>query len=178
MLRCLAFCLFLALPFGCAHVDAPRRSPPSGARTAALTTLGDAVFAETNRVRRQFGRDVFLSRAALTAAAEDQASYMALMQHASHASRIAGERDPAERVYRHGYYPPLVAENVLSFKLEENENPSTEELAARIVAMWMSSPGHRANLLRRDLAQLGCAVNLVPLPGGDEAVFAAQVFAP
>jgi uncharacterized protein YkwD len=180
MWRCLAFCLLLTLPFGCASVAPPHRPQvaPVGAKAATLTDLGDAVFAATNRVRKRFGYGIFLPKAALTEAAADQTSYMALMERASHTSRIVGERDASERVHRHGYFPPTVAENVLSFKLEEEENPTADELAARALEFWMNSPGHRSNILRRDMEQLGCAVNLVRLPGGDVVVFAAQVFAP
>jgi uncharacterized protein YkwD len=151
---------------------------PTGAKIEALDKLGEALLVETNRVRKQHGRSPLFFKAALTEAAADQAAYMALLQKAVHASRILGQRDALERVQRHGFYPANVAENVLSFKLEVDENPSVQELAVRIVNLWMNSPGHRANILRRDMAQLGCAVRFAHLADSGDAVFAAQVFAP
>ncbi len=45
------------------------------------------------------------------------------------------------------------------------------------VREWLESPGHRVNLLSRDVTPLGCATRLVRVPVGPPRVFAVQVFA-
>ena len=42
---------------------------------------------------------------------------------------------------------------------------------------WLESPGHRVNLLSRDVTPLGCAARLVRVPVGPPRVSAVQVFA-
>ncbi|MBC7365386.1 MAG: hypothetical protein H7343_01025 [Undibacterium sp.] len=44
-------------------------------------------------------------------------------------------------------------------------------MAEVIVKEWMNSPGHRRNLLRRDLTLLGCAARLARVPIGPPRVF-------
>lgn len=54
---------------------------------------------------------------------------------------------------------------------------SYEALAQVFVREWLESPGHRVNLLSRDVTPLGCAARLVRVPVGPPRVFAVQVFA-
>jgi hypothetical protein len=51
-------------------------------------------------------------------------------------------------------------------------------LAQVFVREWLESPGHRVNLLNRDMTLLGCAARLARVPVGPPRVFAVQVFAP
>ena len=45
------------------------------------------------------------------------------------------------------------------------------------VREWLESPGHRRNLLSRDVTQLGCAARWARVPVGPPRVSAVQVFA-
>jgi uncharacterized protein YkwD len=50
-------------------------------------------------------------------------------------------------------------------------------LAARLVAAWMESPGHRENLLHPQLNHAGSATRIVRDPQRRWWVYAVQVFA-
>ena len=145
-----------------------------------LAQLNAAVLAETNRVRVEHGLPPLRWWAVLAAAAEDQAAFMALTLHVAHENPIRGQHDVLERVRRHGD-PPFsrVAENVLSTGFAAPRDPpqSCAEVAIDMVARWLESPGHRANLLNRHFTDLGCATQRVDFVGGTQNIFAAQVFA-
>ncbi|MDB6127014.1 MAG: SCP-like extracellular [Verrucomicrobia bacterium] len=139
--------------------------------------LTAALLAETNRVRRQYGRHALRAQEELNAAADDQAVWMAMHLGAEHHNPFYGEHDVSERVLRHGYRPASVAENVASQPASvDGDNTSCEAIAARLVEAWMNSPGHRANLLNRNFTRLGCGARVVAGFGGTDYVFGAQVF--
>jgi hypothetical protein len=71
----------------------------------------------------------------------------------------------------------MVAENVASRPLGQNEPlPSAREIAAGLVAQWMDSPGHRANLLNRNFTHFGGSVRLARLLDQQWCAFGVQVF--
>jgi uncharacterized protein YkwD len=145
-----------------------------------LVDLDNALVAETNRVRVAHGRRPLGELPALAAAADDQATYMALTMTVTHTSSIKGQRDVGERTKRHGLTKAsLVAENALSVGFRgAQERPLTcAEVAEKLIAQWMDSPGHRANLLNRDFTHVGCAARRLKFFGGVENFFATQVFA-
>ena len=140
--------------------------------------LGAALLAETNRVRRAHGCRPLRPLPELNDAANDQAAYMALFRHADHGNALNGQANVLERVLRHGIRPVTVAENVASQPSAVDGTPlSSATLAANLVEAWMSSPGHRANLLNRKFTHFGCAARVMPVIGHSEYVFAVQVFA-
>lgn len=151
----------------------------AAAENPAITPAGltAALLAETNRVRREHGCRPLRPMRELNAAADDQATYMALTLHAAHANVLYGQATVLERVHRHGLEPAMVAENVASQPAARDAGPSAcAVIAAGLVEAWMNSPGHRANLLNRDFTHLGCAARIAPGFADTEYVFGAQVF--
>jgi uncharacterized protein YkwD len=143
--------------------------------------LGAAIFAESNRVRRAEKRARFLPQAELETAAADQAGTMAARLRSSHEGPFTGQRNAFERVRLAGLEPEVVAENVSAISLPTADSGETwsddyERLAEAIVKQWLNSPGHRRNLLRRDLTHLGCAARLAQVPASPPVVFSVQVF--
>jgi uncharacterized protein YkwD len=146
----------------------------------SLAELNAALLKETNRVRGVHGRKPLSLLPALAGAADDHTAFMAMTFTVSHTSPIPGQKNAVERARMHGLdYASLVAENVLStaFAVPHESPDACAEIAATLVAQWMDSPGHRANLLHRDFTDVGCAVRYVVFPGGGEKFFATQVFA-
>jgi uncharacterized protein YkwD len=145
-----------------------------------LAELDAALVAETNRVRQANGCRPLRELPALAAAADDQATFMALTMTVTHVSPIKGQRDVIERTQSHGLLEAsLLAENALSigFRAEQAQPLSCAEVATRLIAQWMDSPGHRANLLNRKFTDVGCAARRLRFFGGVENFFATQVFA-
>jgi len=189
-------CLLPALALACGAVlraggDVPlvrfvltvaRPSPtaePAPPEHLAPAQLSAALLAETNRVRAEHGLRPLKPLAALAAAADDQAAFMALSYSLRHDCPVSGQRDAVERVQRHGLMPSTVAENVLftGFAPLAEPAPSCAELAAGMVAQWMSSPGHRANILNPALTHGGCSARRATFIGGTVGYYSAQVFA-
>ncbi len=170
--------IFAFAPLPASHADAPRRTAAAWiGGEVTPSRLAAALLAETNRVRREHGCRPLRPLPELSAAAEDQAAYMALMLHAGHHNVLLGQSDVLDRVIRHGLRPPTVAENVAAQPAAIGGKPmSSAEIAAELVASWMESPGHRANLLNRRFTHLGCAARLAPAMGQVTYVFGAQVF--
>ena len=109
---------------------------------------------------------------------------------------------PMDRVKNAGRVPHYVAENIAMISIYDIDpdlgvgimkkkgqlvfvNPDTlEELrsntyagfARSIVKTRMASPGHRLNMLRRDVAHLGCALRPTKTESEVEMIFAVQVF--
>jgi len=145
--------------------------------------LGAALFAASNRVRVGEQRSKLLPMAELDAAAADQAGTMAARLRPSDEGPFAGSGDAFARVKLAGLTPEIVAENVSAISLPAPESGETwaddyERLAAEIVREWMQSPGHRRNLLRRDVTHLGCAARMARTPMDPARVFSVQAFRP
>jgi uncharacterized protein YkwD len=107
---------------------------------------------------------------------------MALRLKVSHDTPFAGRATAWERVQRAGMAAERVTENVAAISLPteasgERWADSYEALAAVFVREWLESPGHRVNLLSREVTLLGCAARLARVPVGPPRVFAVQVFA-
>ncbi len=139
-------------------------------------------FRASNRVRQEHDLPLFKPKKELTAAADDQASLMAMLLTCQHDNPLYGQRNVMERLTRRGFTAAIARENVARTPLRDRVNPGQPErtyaqVAADIVQQWMDSPGHRENLLSRDVTYLGCAVRGSLLPVDHEAVYAAQVFA-
>ena len=110
----------------------------------------------------------------LTVAADTQAGIMALRLQTGHGSPFPGQGSPWERVRHEGVEASFVAENVLGIELPPGMD--YEQLAAHLVDLWMKSPGHRSNLINREITTLGCAARVMRMPAGNGRLFAAQVF--
>ncbi len=168
--------LILLCVLAAARAEPPGAVPVGPDLTAA--DLADALRVETNRVRRDYGLAPLQASRALEAAAADQASYMALMQQAGHGNVFRGQATVLDRVLRHGLRPVSVSENVAAKPARSEGTPlSSAALAARLVAAWLDSPGHRANLLDPRATHLGCAAHIARVLGRADYVFGVQVFA-
>lgn len=161
----------LALWFAAASLGAAADQPAASEREKDTTAIeagkarqaefAAALLAETNRVRRENGVKPLRPRAELSAAADDQAAFMALTFSARHTSPIRGQETPADRVRRRGLDVALVLENVASMPAGDGDEPMpVQEIAATLVRLWFESPGHRANLLRAEATHFGGSVRL------------------
>jgi uncharacterized protein YkwD len=187
--RAIPTALLAALAAGCAQMNHGAEGAPGDpeGRVASLegfdhALLGRAMFEETNRVRAANGVRPLAPSAPLDAAADDQASWMALVFRAQHDNPIPGEHDALERAEHAGLAALRVGENAIMVPLRPPAGSPQADytyraLAAYIVDSWMGSPAHRANLLDPGYRHLGCAARAAHgvLPG-DQRVFATQVF--
>jgi uncharacterized protein YkwD len=179
--------LLAALLAGCAGGGAGT-APAS--RTASLAQavsvenydralLSEAIIEETNSVRANNGVRSLAHLRGLDEAADEQAFYMALMFRAEHANPLLGEA--GERALHAGITWTRCAENVL---MEPAQFPpgmpgptyTYASLAKFLVACWMESPPHRANLLDPGFSGIGCSARFAHTVSGYQVVFASQVF--
>lgn len=103
------------------------------------------LLAATNREREAQGLPALKWNSALATAARHHAEIMVEHQTISH--DFPGEPSLPVRVTKEGVKFSALAENVA-------EAPSASE----IHSLWMHSPGHRANILDRDMESIGIAV--------------------
>jgi uncharacterized protein YkwD len=179
-----------ALLAGCTHPPAARDFPqrdPAFDQVISLERfdnrlLSRAIFWESNRVRVANGVPALKPLPALDGAADEQATYMALILRASHGNPIPREHNAAERVTHVGLHPERVAENAIMMPAlrdadVQNRDYTYAEYATYLLDGWMNSPGHRINMLDPGFAYLGCAARLAHgITHGDQRIFATQVF--
>ena len=103
----------------------------------------------------------------LTSTAQTFARFMASTEKYGH---DADGRTPGARASERGYHYCLVAENLGRFF--SNEALEADIIASRLVAAWLESPGHRANLLEPLATETGIAVAIA----ADGTFFAVQMF--
>ncbi|MEZ5101858.1 MAG: CAP domain-containing protein [Thermoleophilia bacterium] len=132
---------------------------------AADATLATEVTALVNQHRRQIGLPELGSAAALTRAAEWKSRHMAALGYFDHddldypAPGLA--RSTGDRIETCGYAAGW-GENIAA----------GQRTPAEVVAAWLASPGHRANIERASFAAIG--VGVARGPGG--ALEWTQVF--
>jgi uncharacterized protein YkwD len=97
----------------------------------------------TNEHRRAAGCANLAWNAALGTAAQRHANDMAANNYFSHTSRNGASF--GSRIRQAGYHYRLAAENIAAGQQSPEE----------VVAGWMSSPGHRANILNCRLRHVG-----------------------
>jgi uncharacterized protein YkwD len=107
----------------------------------------------SNDFRRAEDAGATLPDAQLTAAARSFANFMARTDRYGHE---ADGKQPADRAEEHGYRYCIVLENIAS--LYHSHGFGTQELAERVMNGWKVSPGHRKNLLDREVTDIGVAV--------------------
>jgi uncharacterized protein YkwD len=137
----------------------------SAAVAARVLELVNAARKEPRRCGdRQFGaaRPLTLSPA-LTEVASLHARDMALQGALGH--RGSDGSEPAERVSRAGYRWRAVGENVASGQTN----------ADAVVAGWLDSPGHCANIMGPQFTEMGASFALAP--SEDAVIYWAQEFA-
>jgi len=140
---------------------APTSSARQDASTARQTALENGLVREINAVRRVHGLKPLLSSAKLTAAAVQHTREMGADGYFEHESFDSTEF--WKRIAR--WYP---SKGFRSWSVGENLLYSSPDIegAGSGVDDWMSSPGHRANLLNRSWREIGvAAIHFDSAPG-------------
>lgn len=166
--------------------------------------LAAAIFHETNRVRTRLGLKPFTPLPQLDQAADLKAALGIFEPELRHESAFPHTATPAARVESVGLRYARVAENLARLpsydlpegmtQLEVRNRHGRDEFfrtdthqpvelrtyagfAEYVVASWMKSPGHRANILNPALVSLGCAARRCEsVVSHHEQVYAVQVF--
>jgi uncharacterized protein YkwD len=123
------------------------------AKQADLAATGELIQQQTNRFRKELGRDAVTANPVLMQTAADFARFMAKTNKFSH---TADGNQPNGRARQHGYDPCLVAENIaVEFS---SRGFTTSALATKFVQGWKHSPGHCKNMLDPDVIETGVGV--------------------
>lgn len=104
----------------------------------------DQVIALTNQARADNGLPSLTANPLLTTAAQKHAEAMAAAEFFDHTNPKTGDQ-PGDRVTAEGYRWSVVAENIAA----------GDATPAEVVAGWLNSPGHRANILNKDVREIG-----------------------
>ena len=128
-----------------------------------------AIVEMTNAFRKDNKLGALKPNAALTAAARAFADYLGKSGKFGHE---ADGRQPAQRAEAQGYRYCTVAEN-LALNLD-SRGFETQQLAREAIEGWKGSPGHRANMLRPHVTEIGVAV--VRAPDRDPKFISVQLF--
>lgn len=113
--------------------------------STAATSVEQTLLQLTNQERIKNGLAPLVADSALATAARAKSSDMKAKNYFSHTSPTYGS--PAQLLTRFGISYMAYAENIA-------KGPD----AARIHAMWMNSPGHRANILNARFNRIGIGV--------------------
>jgi uncharacterized protein YkwD len=147
-------------------VEAPAPTPPKPRRPAppvrSIATIVDTLFLLTNRERTRANLTPLRRSAELSRAAELQAEQMASAEKLAH--EVPGARYPtlASRLKLVGYAYRSSGENVAEGYTS----------GAALMASWMTSPPHRANILSAKYTETG--VGMARSKSG--RVYSVQVF--
>lgn len=128
-----------------------------------------AIVEMTNAFRKENELGALKPNAALTAAARAFAAYLGRSGQFGHE---ADGRKPAERAVAQGYRYCTVAEN-LALNLD-SRGFETRQLARSAVEGWKGSPGHRVNMLRPYVTEIG--VGVVRAHDRDPKFISVQLF--
>lgn len=137
----------------------PVSGPPAGP-VVGVPGLTAEVVAATNAERSRAGRVPLTVDARLTAAAQAHSTDMATRGFFAHESPSGAS--VSDRVTAAGYSYSVVAENIAAGQRTPDD----------VVAGWMDSPGHRANILNPEVRQVGVGFTA----GGPYGIYWTQVF--
>lgn len=149
---------------------------PAGTRSAAqpgraapdLKRVEELLVEQTNAFRKEQRVAPLVRSPELAAAAHEFAAFMAQTDNFGH---TADGRQPSQRAALHKYSSNFVLENIA---YEFNSTGfATQDLANGFVANWKNSPGHRQNMLNRDVLDLGTGV---AHSGKTGRYYAVQIF--
>lgn len=121
----------------------------------------------TNEFREREGRSTVEKNEELEAAAQYFADYMARTGRYGH---TADGSQPSARAEKHGYDYCLVSENI-GYQYSST-GFEADALAKQFTQGWIESPGHRENMLDRDVVDTGVAV----ARSDDGTYYAVQMF--
>ncbi len=119
----------------------------------------------TNHARASYGLDPLLPDSRLSSASRHQARNMADRDMLSHEIADADLPTLADRFTYYGYHASTYGENIAYGRDEAKE----------VVNDWMSSPGHRANILNPAYREIGVGVAYYTA-GGKRRPYYCQVF--
>lgn len=125
-----------------------------GARALDLESASTRIAERTNDFRTSNELGALARNGALGQAAREFAGHMARTGEFAH---DADGRQPAERASAAGYEYCIVAENI-GYHYRAPDFGSPDELAAAFVEGWKNSPGHRQNMLRGPLTEIGVGI--------------------
>jgi uncharacterized protein YkwD len=123
----------------------PAPPPPRPAPPRAVNSIVDTIFALTNRERVRADLTPLRRSAQLTRAAQIQAEQMAAAGKLAH--ELPGSRYPTmmSRLRAVGYTPKAAGENIAEGYTS----------GAALLAGWMTSPAHKANILSAKYTETG-----------------------
>lgn len=121
----------------------------------------------TNAERLRPGLAPVSASSVLAQAARHHAEEMTRLAYFSHVSPTPGRREVGDRVSLVGGAQVAVGENLFAVALRDLD------VADRVIAGWMASPGHRANLLGLEWTHVGFGL----AEGRDGRAYVVQVFA-
>lgn len=154
-----------ALVASCATTAPPssdRPAPPLSPVASEPNSVGEEIVVRTNAERKTLGLATLARNAALMNAAQIQANQMAALSKMAHELPGAAYPTLDSRLDAAGYRMRATGENVAE------GYPS----AAAVVAGWMTSPGHRANIVSTHFTEMGAGV----ATGKNGRRYYAQVF--
>jgi len=121
-----------------------------------MASLAAEIVRLTNAERRKHGLPALAQNAELATSAQFHADFMARNDCFAH--RCPKEPPLAQRASNAGYRYRGVAENIAA----------GAPTPADVVRVWMHSPGHRANILRPEMREIGIGYALLNDDGGRE----------
>jgi uncharacterized protein YkwD len=164
----LAAALLLLPPAAAQRLKSPRTRPKLEGMVY-LSQVEKEVYKLTNHMRRQNALPPLTQERVLSEVARKHCQDMLARQFFSHNNPDGAS--PHERIISDFSYPLLATgENI--WGADGSEPLETELLARIIVDTWMSSPGHRRNILSVDFTEIGVGVAAL-----GKQIRAAQVFA-
>jgi len=161
--------VLLAMPPASAQRMKRYRNRPETKGMQYLADVEKGVYKLTNEVRRKNSLPPLTEERQLRDIARNHSEDMLMRQYFSHVNPDG--KSPHERVIRDYPYPlTATGENILG--ANGSEPLETDLLARIIVDTWMSSPGHRQNILNGDFTDIGVGVAAI-----GKQIRATQVFA-
>jgi uncharacterized protein YkwD len=133
-----------------------------------LDEVRQMIVERTNEFRESKDRESVTTDDTLHETAKSFAEYMA--KHDRYGHR-ADDRTPSERARAQEYDFCLVSENI-AYQFSTT-GFTTSELAKRFVEGWIDSPGHRRNMLRKEVVETGVGLARSEWTG---IVYAVQMF--
>ena len=137
----------------CAAFAAMSSLAPAIAQEFPIDTAGisKSVISETNAHRASKNLPALQENPSLQAAATAYAKFLAEKEAAGH---TADGQTPAKRVKAQGYHYCFVAENMWG-GWHRPDPMGDDEAARKAMEDWKRSPGHNANLLSKQSADIG-----------------------
>lgn len=115
--------------------------------------IEDYVFELVNKEREKNKLPAYKKEMPLVVAARQHSKEMIELDYFSHDSPKKEWLDPYQRAYYAGFFEAFVGENI-----GYNFGETDKDAAKNLMAEWLKSPGHRANILSREYTHMGTGV--------------------